>query len=83
MSFQYFQLLLSPKSVLAVSNLSPPLRFSSVSPDYSLCGIIQWKPLSMITLEFALFDKNNWLITLSGGYKNLHYLTQFIGTVQP
>jgi hypothetical protein len=34
----------------------------------------------MITLGPALFDKNNRLITLSGGYKNLHYLTQFIVT---
>jgi hypothetical protein len=34
----------------------------------------------MITLGPALFDNNNWLITLSGGYKNLHYLTQFIIT---
>jgi hypothetical protein len=33
-----------------------------------------------ITLGPALFDKNNWLVTLSGGYKNLHYLTQFIVT---
>jgi hypothetical protein len=41
---------------------------------------IQWKPLIMITLGLALFDKNNLLITLSGGYKNLHYLTQFIVT---
>ena len=40
----------------------------------------QRKPLIMITLEPALFDKNNRLITLSGGYKNLHYLTQFIVT---
>jgi hypothetical protein len=44
---------------------------------------IQWKPLIMITLGLALFDKNNRLITLSGEYKNLHYLTQFIVTVQP
>jgi hypothetical protein len=34
----------------------------------------------MITLGPALFDNSNWLITLSGGYKNLHYLTQFIVT---
>jgi hypothetical protein len=34
----------------------------------------------MITLEPALFDKNNRLITLSGGYKYLYYLTQFIVT---
>jgi hypothetical protein len=34
----------------------------------------------MITLGHALFDNNNRLITLSGGYKNLHYLTQFIVT---
>jgi hypothetical protein len=32
----------------------------------------------MITLGPALFENNNRLITLSGGYKNLHYLTQFI-----
>jgi hypothetical protein len=36
----------------------------------------------MIIWGLALFDNNNWLITLSGGYKNLHYLTQFIVTVQ-
>ena len=41
---------------------------------------VQWKPFIMITLGPALFDNNNWLITLSGGYKNLHYLTQFIVT---
>ena len=34
----------------------------------------------MIILGPALFDNNNRLITLSGGYKNLHYLTQFIVT---
>jgi hypothetical protein len=34
----------------------------------------------MITLVPELFDNNNRLITLSGGYKNLHYLTQFIVT---
>ena len=34
----------------------------------------------MITLGPALFDNNNRLITLRGGYKNLHYLTQFIVT---
>jgi hypothetical protein len=39
---------------------------------------IQWKPLIMITLGPALFDNNNLLITLRRGYKNLHYLTQFI-----
>jgi hypothetical protein len=37
----------------------------------------------MITFGLALFGNNNRLITLSGGYKNLHYLTQFIVTVQP
>ena len=37
--------------------------------------VIQWKPLIMNTLGPALFDNNNRLITLSGGYKNLHYLT--------
>jgi hypothetical protein len=42
--------------------------------------ITQWKPLITITLGLALFDNNNRLITLSGGYKNLHYLTQFIVT---
>jgi hypothetical protein len=41
---------------------------------------IQWKPLIMINLGPALFDNNNRLITFSGGYKNLHYLTQFIVT---
>jgi hypothetical protein len=39
---------------------------------------IQWKPLIMITLGPTLFDSNNQLITLSGGFKKLHYLTQFI-----
>jgi hypothetical protein len=34
----------------------------------------------MITLGLGLFDNNNRLITLSGGYKNLHDLTQFIVT---
>jgi len=34
----------------------------------------------MITLGPALFDKNNRLVTLSGEYKNLNYLTQFIVT---
>ena len=34
----------------------------------------------MITLGPSLFDNNNRLITLSGGHKNLHYLTQFIVT---
>jgi hypothetical protein len=37
----------------------------------------------MITLGLALFDNNNRLITLRGGYKDLHYLTKFIVTVQP
>ena len=41
----------------------------------------QWKPLIMIIVGLALFDNNNRLITLSGGYKNLHYLTEFIVTV--
>jgi len=43
---------------------------------------VQWNPLIMITLGLALFDKNNRLIILSGGYKNLHYLTQLIVTVR-
>jgi hypothetical protein len=34
----------------------------------------------MITLGPALFDSHNRQITLSGRYKNLHYLTQFIVT---
>jgi hypothetical protein len=34
-------------------------------------------------LGLALFFFFFRLITLSGGYKNLHYLTQFIVTVQP
>ena len=42
--------------------------------------VLQWKPLNMITLGPALFDNNNRLIILSGGYKNLHYITQFIVT---
>jgi len=41
---------------------------------------VQWKPLIMNTLGPALFDNNNRLITLSGGYKYLHYLTQFVVT---
>ena len=36
---------------------------------------VQWKQLIMITLGPTLFDNNNRLITLSGGYKNLYYLT--------
>ena len=43
---------------------------------------IQWKSLIVIILGLALFDKNNRVITLSGGYKKLHYLTQFVVTVQ-
>jgi len=43
-------------------------------------GQIQWKPLIMINLGPAHFDNNNQLITLSGGYKNLHYLIQFTVT---
>jgi hypothetical protein len=38
------------------------------------------KPLIMINLGPALFDNNNRLITLSGRYKNLRYLNQFIVT---
>jgi len=34
----------------------------------------------MITLGHALIDKNNRLITLSGGFTNLRYLTQYIVT---
>jgi len=34
----------------------------------------------MITLGPALFDNNNRRITLSGVYKHLFYLTQFIVT---
>ena len=49
--------------------------------NFLLALIIEWKPLIMITLGPALFDNNNRLITLSGGYKNLHYLTQFIVTI--
>ena len=43
-------------------------------------SIIQWKPLIMTTSGPALFGNNNRLITLSGGYKIFHYLTQFIVT---
>jgi hypothetical protein len=46
----------------------------------SYCLVIQWKLLIMITLGPVLLDNNNWLITLSGGYKNLHYLIQFVVT---
>jgi hypothetical protein len=55
-----------------------PMCFGFVKWSVYVC--IQWKPLIMITLGPALFDNNNWLITLSRGYKNLHYLTQFIVT---
>jgi hypothetical protein len=41
-------------------------------------GLLQWKPYYDHFEE--LFDNNNRLITLSGGYKNLHCLTQFIFT---
>jgi hypothetical protein len=34
----------------------------------------------MIILGHALFDDNNRLLALSEGYKNLHYLSQFIVT---
>jgi len=47
----------------------------------AVCQQVQWKPLIMITLGPALFDNNNRLITLSGGCKKLHYLTQFIVTI--
>jgi hypothetical protein len=54
------------------------------NPYSSFDGLyVQWQPLIMITLGLALFDNNNRLITLGRGYKNLHYLTQFIVTVQP
>jgi hypothetical protein len=43
--------------------------------------IIQWKPLIIITLGLALFDYNNRLITLSGGY-NKFALFNSIVTVQ-
>jgi hypothetical protein len=52
------------------------------TPNVSMFSVIQWKRLITIILGLALFDNNNQLITLSGGYKNLHYLTQFIITVQ-
>jgi hypothetical protein len=51
-----------------------------IIPNNKGTTYIQWKPLIMITLGPALFDNNNLLITLSGGYKNLHYLSQFIVT---
>jgi hypothetical protein len=56
-----------------------------IIPNYALISsvkLIQWKPLIMINLGLVLFYNNNRLITLSGGYNNLHYLTQFIVTVQ-
>jgi hypothetical protein len=57
-------------------------NFNFLASPLSVLGtnIIQWKPFIMITLGPALFDNNNRLITLSGGYKNLHDLTQFIVT---
>jgi hypothetical protein len=51
--------------------------------EHFMITVVQWKPLIMITLGLVLFDNNNRLITLSTGYKNVHYLTQFIATVQP
>jgi hypothetical protein len=58
------------------------MKFLEIGVLKRLLKVIQWKPLIMITLGIALFDNNNRLITLSGGYKNLRYLTQFIVTVQ-
>jgi hypothetical protein len=67
--------------VMDQCNLSKwPTKFGVLTSN---ANKIQWKPLIMITLGLALFDNNNRLITLSGGYKNLHYSTQFIVTVQP
>jgi hypothetical protein len=67
--------------------LVPVVRLSWPSADIKCIKLvslhaymIQSKPLIMITLGPALFDNNNRFITLSGGYKNLHYLTQFIVT---
>jgi hypothetical protein len=66
---------------LAIWRLRIACRITKATDTHSEY-VIQWKPLIMITLELALFDNNNRLITLSGGYKNLHYLTKFIVTVQ-
>jgi hypothetical protein len=41
---------------------------------------LQWKPLIMITLGPGLFYNNNRRITLSGGYTDFYFLTQFIVT---
>ena len=40
--------------------------------------LVQWKPLIMITLGPTPFANNNRRITLSGGYKTLHYLTNLL-----
>jgi hypothetical protein len=48
------------------------MGFSAVLRGPNIYDMIQWKLLIMITLGLTLFDNNNWLITLSGGYKNLH-----------
>jgi hypothetical protein len=84
----------NPNSItLELDRSSPVLSTSSILPSPSaLCACvrarknsariseIQWKPLIMIILGPVLFDNNNRLITLSRGYKNLRYLTQFIVT---
>jgi hypothetical protein len=71
--FQWFGVLLQP----LLLRTSPSAHTWNRLQHYN---DIQWKPLIMITLGPTLFDNNNRLITLSGGYKNLHYLTQFIVT---
>jgi hypothetical protein len=60
--------------------LSSRFTQSNKADSFSETLVIQCKPLIMITLGPALFDNNNQLITLSGRYKNLHYLTQFVIT---
>jgi hypothetical protein len=70
------------------ASISQNLDYICSNVHFFCCRIIeveiitQWKPLIMITLGLALFDNNNRLITLSEGYKNLRYVTQFIVTVQ-
>jgi len=68
---------------------SPPLgavmnewRYTSTPPhSFMACtGIYTVEAAYYDHFGTCAFDNNNRLITLSGGYKNLHYLTPFIVT---
>jgi hypothetical protein len=71
----------------------PGGKWSGHEPDHSppsgAESKTEWRYLYTVEAAYydhfglALFDNNNRLITLSRRYKNLHYLTQFIVTVQP